>query len=137
MLNLSVIEGRLVEDPRITKNSDGSKGIMIKLFHDTGRIDKAGKVIGCTINVKAFIKAGVDATSPYEMCHEGDLIAIQGENRCDKPYMRDGVKIYPPQYILAQKIEFRESKAVTDARLAKKRAKAEEDPVIEDDERPF
>ena len=124
MFNSVVLEGRLAENPRVNVNSDGSKGVMITLIHDTGRKNKEGKAITSRINVRAFIRAGVESVTPYEMCHEGDLIGVQGEVRCDAPYMKDGVTVYPSQYILAQKMEFKESKSVTDARRAKKVAEA-------------
>lgn len=124
MFNSVVLEGRLAENPRVNVNSDGSKGVMITLIHDTGRKNKEGKSITSRINVRAFIRAEVTSTTPYEMCHEGDLIGVQGEVRCDAPYMKDGVMVYPSQYILAQKMEFKESKSVTDARRAKKIAEA-------------
>lgn len=124
MFNAVILEGRLAENPRVNVNSDGSKGVMITLIHDTGRKNKEGKAITSRINVRAFIRAGVESVTPYEMCHEGDLIGVQGEVRCDAPYMKDGVTIYPSQYILAQKMEFKESKSVTDARRAKKVAEA-------------
>jgi single-stranded DNA-binding protein len=124
MFNAVILEGRLAENPRVNVNSDGSKGVMITLIHDTGRKNKEGKSITSRINVRAFIRAGVESVTPYEMCHEGDLIGVQGEVRCDAPYMKDGVTVYPSQYILAQKMEFKESKSVTDARRAKKVAEA-------------
>lgn len=124
MFNAVILEGRLAENPRVNVNSDGSKGVMITLIHDTGRKNKEGKSITSRINVRAFIRAGVESVTPYEMCHEGDLIGIQGEVRCDAPYMKDGVTVYPSQYVLAQKMEFKESKSVTDARRAKKVAEA-------------
>lgn len=124
MFNAVILEGRLAENPRVNVNSDGSKGVMITLIHDTGRKNKEGKAITSRINVRAFIRAGVESVTPYEMCHEGDLIGVQGEVRCDAPYMKDGVTVYPSQYILAQKMEFKESKSVTDARRAKKVAEA-------------
>ena len=124
MFNAVILEGRLAENPRVNVNSDGSKGVMITLIHDTGRKNKEGKAITSRINVRAFIRAGVESVTPYEMCHEGDLIGVQGEVRCDAPYMKDGVTVYPSQYVLAQKMEFKESKSVTDARRAKKVAEA-------------
>lgn len=124
MFNSVILEGRLAENPRVNVNSDGSKGVMITLIHDTGRKNKEGKAITSRINVRAFIRAGVESVTPYEMCHEGDLIGVQGEVRCDAPYMKDGVTVYPSQYVLAQKMEFKESKSVTDARRAKKVAEA-------------
>ena len=134
MFNAVILEGRLAENPRVNVNSDSSKGVMITLIHDTGRKNKEGKAITSRINVRAFIKAGVESVTPYEMCHEGDLIGVQGEVRCDAPYMKDGVTVYPSQYILAQKMEFKESKSVTDARRAKKVAEAAAAHVEEENE---
>lgn len=109
-------EGRAVENPIFRENKDGSKKVYLKLAIQRNFKNAEGKRDTDFIPFEGFIKAGA-GNGVYDLIHKGDLIRISAELRSDS-FEKDGVT----QYRIVQRIngiELKESKSITDARLAK------------------
>ena len=96
MRNFGVVEGRLVREPAIFQNSDGSKKIKFtvaaqdnyKSTTPDGKKEKGSQII----NLEAFVPAGRDKTV-YDLMHKGDMIGAQFSVRTNN-YEKNGELIY-------------------------------------------
>ena len=116
--NFGIAEGRLTKDVVIFPNSDGSKKAMVTVAVQDNFAGKDGKKDSQFINLEAFIPAGKDSNGVYDLMHTGDLVGLEYTVRTNN-YEKDGEMQYG-QVLLIQNVDLKESKAVTDARMAGK-----------------
>ena len=118
MMNMSnhyEAEGRCISDPEIRENKDGSKKVYVKLAIARNFKNADGKKDSDFIPFEGFVQADKEI-GVYGLMHKGDLVRISAELRSDT-FEKDGAT----QYGIVQRInaiELKESKTVTDARLA-------------------
>lgn len=124
LANDTKLIGRLAADPRTFENSDGSKKVVMTLMIDRNYTNSKGETISDSIPVEAFIRKGIDGTGPYGYIHKGDLIGIGASLRQDRYTDKSGKEVFQLK-VVAESLTFLESRAVTQARLAERVAKAE------------
>ena len=108
--------GRLSKDPKVIKNKDGSKKVLITIACENNYKTK-GERKAQFVPVQAFVPADKTNTV-YDYMHSGDLIAVSCEFR-NNDYEKDGEKVYTMVMII-QTVDLLESKSVTTARHAAK-----------------
>jgi single-stranded DNA-binding protein len=125
-LNNTNLIGRLAADPRVFPNSDGSKKVLFTLYVDRNYRNAGGEVVSDQIPVEAFVSKDVNGLGPYSHIHAGDLVAVQAQLEL-LPYTDKGTneKKYPGVKIVSNTIQFLESRATTQGRLAKRVLNAE------------
>ncbi|KIA74380.1 hypothetical protein ANMWB30_09530 [Arthrobacter sp. MWB30] len=125
-LNNVNLVGRLAADPKVFPNSDGSKKVLVTIYTDRNYRNAAGETISDQIPVEAFISKDVNGLGPYDHVHAGDQVAIQAQLEL-VPYIAKGTneKVYPAVKVVANTIQFLESRTVTQGRLAKRVLTAE------------
>ncbi|MET0887439.1 MAG: single-stranded DNA-binding protein [Mycetocola sp.] len=125
-LNNGNLIGRVAQDIREFKNADGSKVLLVTIAVDnnfTSGADKTAKTQ--YIPARAFLPKSVSGRGSWDRVHKGDQIAVQTRISCE-PYTKNGETVYPEPTIEIDGFpQFLESKAVTDARAARKAVAAE------------
>lgn len=125
--NNCVLEGRLTKDPVVFTNKDGSRKIMITVAVENNYKNRKGEKESQFIPLEAFISSKNENNGVYDHIHEGDLIGAQYEVR-NNNYTKNGEKVFDLILFINQ-IDLKESKSVTDARLAKKQADEKNNPA--------
>lgn len=116
--------GRLAADPRAFENKDGSKKVVVTVYVDRP-YKKDGKTVSDQISVEAFVSNQVNGLGPYGYVHQGDLVAISTHIE-QQPYTAaNGEKVFPSAKVVADGIQFLESRGTTQTRLAKRAVGAE------------
>ncbi|WP_338675951.1 hypothetical protein V1460_25505 [Streptomyces sp. SCSIO 30461] len=115
--------GRLANDPKVFENRDGSKKVMLTAFVDRDYTDRQGNRISDALPFEAFVRAETQGTGPFAHVHKGDLVALSYEPRLNC-YTKNGAEVFELKLEI-QNISFLESRATTQARLAKRVTKAE------------
>ncbi|MCB5281116.1 single-stranded DNA-binding protein [Arthrobacter sp. ES1] len=116
--------GRLAADPKAFENKDGSKKVFLTVYADRP-YKKDGKTVSDQISVEAFVSNQVNGLGPYGYVHQGDLVAISTHIE-QMPYTaQNGEKVFPPAKVVADGIQFLESRGTTQTRLAKRAVGAE------------
>lgn len=137
--NFGIVEGRLVRDPKIFTNADGSKNIKITL---AARRNFKNKSTGMNdpdyVSLEAFVSADTKGAGPYDYMHKGDLIGAEYTVRSNAYTDKDtGEEVYN-QVLFIQSVDYKESKTVTQNRqnntAAPQPASA---PAATADETPF
>jgi len=121
MNNYAILRGRLVSDPAVFANKDGSSKVKFTLAVEDNYKGKDGKRGAQMIPTEAFVKDF--AKSPFNNIHKGDKISAQCSLRTNNYTDKDGKAVYST-IIFVENIQFEESKAVTTARAAENAAKA-------------
>lgn len=115
--------GRLANDPKVFKNNDGSKKVMLTAFVDRGYTDAQGNRISDALPFEAFVRAQTTGIGPFAHVHKGDLVALSYEPHMNR-YTKNGVEVFEVKLEI-QNISFLESRATTQARLAERVTKVE------------
>ncbi|MDH2390073.1 single-stranded DNA-binding protein [Streptomyces sp. HNM0663] len=115
--------GRLANDPRVFENKDGSKKVMLTVFVDRSYTDAQGNRISDALPFETFVRAQATGIGPFAHVHKGDLVALSYEPRMNR-YTKNGVEVFEVKLEI-QNISSLESRATTQARLAKRVTKAE------------
>lgn len=121
MNNFAILRGRLVSDPAVFANKDGSSKVKFTLACENNYKSKDGKRESQMIPVEAYTKKYDE--SPFARIHKGDKVSVECSLRMNN-YEKDGQKIYDT-IVFVEGIQFEESKAVTEARAAANAAVAE------------
>lgn len=123
MNNFAIVRGRLVADPAVFANKDGSSKVKFTVATEDNYKGKDGKRGAQMIAVEAFTK---DYTkSPYSKIHKGDKVSLECSLRNNNYTDKDGKPVYST-IVFVEAIQFEESKSVTEARAAENAAKAAE-----------
>lgn len=124
MRNYGISEGRLVDDPTLFPNSDGSKKVKVKLGVRNNYKNSDGTYGTQFIQFDGFVKKDATSNGVYDSMHKGDLVAIRYEVRSNNyTDTKTGEMVYG-QTLLIQEVDLKESKSVTDARQEKRTAEA-------------
>lgn len=121
MNNYAILKGRLVADPAVFANKDGSSKVKFTLAVEDNYKGKDGKRGSQMIPVEAFTKDF--SKSPFASIHKGDKISAQCSLRTNNYTDKDGKAVYST-VVFVENIQFEESKSVTEARAAENAAKA-------------
>ena len=116
MHNYGIANGRLTRDPKVFKNSDGSRKVKVTLAVQ----DTYGERKTQFINLDGFVRAEKEGNGVYDSMHEGDLVTVQYSVRTNN-YEKNGESVFD-QTLQIEAVQFGESKSVTEARMAKKAA---------------
>ncbi len=115
MNNYGILKGRLVADPVVFGNTDGSSKVKFTLACEDNFKDKDGKRNAQMIPVEAYVKDY--QKSPYTRIGKGDKISVQVSLRTNNYTDKDGKAVYST-IVFIENLQFEESKAVTEARRA-------------------
>lgn len=121
MNNYAILRGRLVSDPAVFANKDGSSKVKFTVACENNYKGKDGKRDSQMIPVEAFTKDY--AKSPFSMIHKGDKVSLECSLRNNNYVDKDGKQVYST-IVFVENIQFEESKSVTEARAAENAAKA-------------
>lgn len=117
--NFAILRGRLVSDPTVYANADGSSKIKFTIAAENNFKNHDGKRESQMIPVEAFAKDY--AKSPFSRIHKGDKVCIEASLRNNNYTNKDGQKVYST-IVFVENIQFDEAKSVTEARAAARAA---------------
>lgn len=123
--NYGVVEGRLVKDPVIFTNNDGSRKVMLTVAVMDNFKSKDGKKGSQFVQLEAFVSAKQTGNGVYGYMHKGDLVGLEFTIRTNNYTDKAGNPVYS-QVLLVQGVDLKESKTTTDARQAKAAADADQ-----------
>ena len=123
--NSGTVVGRLANDPKVFENKDGSKKVLFTVYADRNYTNAQNERGSDGVPVEAFVRAQTQGLGPYANIHKGDLVAVGYALRMDR-YVKNGNEVYELK-VSAVDITFLEPKSVTQARLAERVAKAEQE----------
>lgn len=119
-LNNGTLTGRVSQDIKEFPNSDGSKVLLLTLAVDNNFVsgpDKTAKTQFPPLRV--FLPKSVAGRGSWDRVHKGDLISVSTRIACE-PYQKNGETVYPAPTIEVDGFpQFLESKATTEARVAR------------------
>ena len=136
-------EGRLVRDPQVFENKDGSKKVKLtiavqdnfKSKDENGKPAKGSQFI----QLEAFVNsARAGSPTVYDLMHKGDMIGVQYSVRTNNYKGADGKDVFG-QSLVIETVDLKETKATVAARQAGK-TEAEEPvaaPMDPDEDSPF
>lgn len=116
--NQGIATGRLTKAIAAFKNSDGSRKMMVTLAVPNNYKDAEGKQTSEFIQLEGYVPADKE-DGVYALMHEGDLVSIGYSVKTNNYTDKDGQAVYG-QVLRINSVELLETKAVTDARAAKK-----------------
>lgn len=126
MNNFGVLRGRLVADPAVFGNSDGSSKVKFTVACENNYKNKDGKKESQMIPVETYTKDY--AKSPFARIGKGDKVSLEISLRQNNYTDKDGKAVYGT-VIFVESIQFEESKSVTEARRAANAAEAAPAPA--------
>lgn len=121
MNNFSIVRGRLVADPAVFGNKDGSSKVKFSVAAENNFKSKDGKRDSQIIPVEAYVKDY--ASSPFSKIHKGDKVSCECSLRNNNYKDANGNMVYS-LIVFVEGIQFEESKSVTEARAAARAAEA-------------
>lgn len=119
--NMGFVTGRLARDPqKFGPNKDGSISVRFTIMAQNNYKGKDGKRGVTAVPIEALITKPGDngSVGVYDLIHKGDLVSVEYTITANNYKDKNGNDIYGIN-LLARGIELRESKRVTDARLAR------------------
>ncbi len=116
--NFGIIRGRLVADPAVFANKNGSSKVKFTIAAENNYADANGQKQSQLIPVEAYAKDYEQ--SPFTRIHKGDKVTVEYSLRMNN-YQKDGKPVYST-VVFVEGVTFEESKAVTEARLAARTA---------------
>lgn len=128
--NFGQVEGRLVRDPKVFENKDGSKKIIVTLAVNNNFKSRDGEVHTQFPSLEAYLSGGKEGNGPYDYMKKGDLVGFGYSIRTGS-YEKDGETIYT-QTLLIEDVDLKETKKSkaqreTEATLKENQAVQEED----------
>lgn len=125
--NITLV-GRLSQDKKVFKNADGSHNVLLTLavennFQSKNPDTKKVETLTNFIPLRAYVPASVNGLGSWDRVGKGDLISLNARLAA-VPYTKDGQVQYPLSVEVDGWPQFLESKAVTDARAAKRAVEA-------------
>lgn len=118
--NNGTLIGRLAADPKAFENKDGSKKVLVTIYVDRNYKAADGKTISDAISAEAFVNAKTKDLGPFSYVHQGSLVALNTHIE-QMPYTAaNGEKVFGKTTVVIDDIQFLESRAVTQGRLAKR-----------------
>lgn len=131
--NYGITSGRLVSDPQVYDNADGSKKIRITVAAANNYKNRDGSRTSQFLPLEDFIPArrARKGNGVYDLMHQGDKVTVQYTIR-NNNYTRDnGEQVY--NIVLhIDSVRLDETKAITEARQAAKATGTEADkPEVE------
>lgn len=143
--NFGILNGRLTKDPVSFENKDGSKKVLVTVAVDNNYTSRDGKRHSQFISAEAFVPATVEGLGVFEHVAKGDMVGLMTHLESDQ-YTKDGQTVYS-QKVVIDGVDFKESRATTQARLAQRAVEANEaasagapaqiDATLADGESPF
>lgn len=128
MRNFGIVEGRLVREPQVFANKDGSRKVKFTIAAQDNfkSKDADGKPVKNSqfIQLEAFINKDHTGETVYDLMHKGDMIGAQYSVRSNNYTNDKGETIYC-QILVAESIDLKETKATVAARAAKAETPAE------------
>ena len=120
--NTAILAGRLVSDPVVFANSNGSSKVKFTIAVQNNYKNTDGTRGSQMIPVEAYAKDY--AKSPYTRIHKGDKVRLECSLRMNNYIAKDGKNVYST-VVFVEQIQFEESKSVTETRAATNAAKAQ------------
>ena len=118
--NNGTLIGRLAADPKAFENKDGSKKVLVTIYVDRNYKTADGKTISDAISAEAFVNAKTKDLGPFSYVHQGSLVALNTHIE-QMPYQAaNGEKVFGKTTVVIDDIQFLESRAVTQTRLARR-----------------
>ena len=107
MLNQTVIVGRLVKNPEVTKLEDGKRVSNITLAVPRSYKNEKGENETDFITCELWNGVAINTT---EYCRQGDILGVKGRIKTDSYENESGEKVYKTS-IVAEKVTFLSSKS--------------------------
>lgn len=117
--NFGIVEGRLTRDPYLSVHKDGSRKVLLTIAARDNFGEKNTQFVG----VAGFIPKEKTDNGVYDKLHQGDLVGIQYSVRSSNWTDANGQPRFD-QELMIESIDFKETKAVTTARAARKAGEA-------------
>lgn len=137
--NFGICTGRLVRDPQVFNNSDGSQKVLMSIATQRNFRNAQGARDTDFIPVEGFIPADVvkSGKSVYNLVHKGDKVTVEYTIR-SSVYTDKAGKTQFSTALSIQNVTLEESKAVTDKRMADRAAAeaAKADAYVADNGEP-
>lgn len=118
--NNGTLIGRLAADPKAFENKDGSKKVLMTIYVDRNYKTADNKTISDAISVEAFVSNKTKDLGPYSYVHQGSLVALNTHIEQLGYEAANGEKVFGKTTVVVDDIQFLESRAVTQGRLAKR-----------------
>lgn len=107
--NSGQAEGRLMGNPTVFNNSDGSKKVVFTLAVENTWKDESGAPTIEALNFEAFVsKAANGKLGPYGLIEKGDLIRVEYNVRANNYTDKNGVQHYG-QVLRVNTVQFQET----------------------------
>ena len=97
-VNIVSLVGRTTRSPKIMKNKNGGKTVLMTLAVNRGK-DREGKQLVDYIQVKGFVAKDAKSNGPYDYIGKGQLIAIEAQLRSGS-YEKDGEMVYTTDVVI-------------------------------------
>lgn len=127
--------GRLLSDPKVFKNSDGSRTVYVTLaVEDDYKSGPNREVVTNEIPVQDFVPVNGVANTPWRQIGEGDLIGLSTRLSAKRYTDRNGNLVYGTDNLRVEVDgfpKFLESRATTQARRERKAAQGQQAPAAE------
>ena len=107
MLNQTVIVGRLVKNPEVTKLEDGKRVSNITLAVPRSYKNEKGEYETDFITCELWNGVAINTA---EYCKQGDILGVKGRIKTDSYENESGEKVYKTS-IVAEKVTFLSSKS--------------------------
>jgi single-strand DNA-binding protein len=109
--NTGQAEGRLMGNPQVFNNTDGSRKVVFTLAVENTWRDESGAPTIEPVNFEAFVtKAANGNLGPYGNDKKGDLIRVEYGVRANNYKDRDGNQVYG-QVLRINSVDFKETPA--------------------------
>lgn len=116
--NFGILNGRLTKDPVSFENKDGSKKVLLTVAVDNNYTSRDGKRASQFISCEAYVRSETEGLGVFSHIHQGDMVGLLTHLESDQ-YVKDGQTVYA-QKVVIDSVDFKESRATTQARLAQR-----------------
>ena len=107
--NMGSLDGNLVRDPVIFKNSDNSSTVYLTLACNRAYKNADGTRPADFIDCEAFVPASSPGLGPFEFLHKGDHVGLGFQIQSSSYVDKAGDKIYK-QAVVITDVAFRDKK---------------------------
>ena len=121
--NYGITSGRLVSDPQIYDNADGSKKVRITVAATNNYRNRDGSRTSQFLPLEDFIPArrARKGNGVYDLMHQGDKVTVQYTVKNNNYTKENGEQVYDI-VLHIDSVRLDETKAITEARQAAKAA---------------
>lgn len=132
--NFAIATGRLVEDPKVFKNRDGSRNVVFHVAVSNNYKEKDGHRGSQFLPFEAFVYSnsvtknddGSEYLGVFSRIHKGDKVSVQYTVRNNNYKDKEGNNHYE-LILFVEQISLEESKSVTERRLLQRICTVEND----------